>query len=143
MKVEALLRRKGSYVATIRPTASVREVVAELTARNIGALVVSADGDHIQGIVSERDVVAELDRQGPALLGEPVTSIMATEVHTCRRDDEMAGLMAVMTERRIRHLPVVDLDRLAGIVSIGDVVKARVDELEEDRQLLHDYINAR
>lgn len=143
MKVDALLRRKGSEVATIRPEAAVREAVAELTRRNIGALVVSSDGTTADGIVSERDVVAHIGRSGPSILDRPVASIMATDVQTCRLSDHVASLMEVMTRLRIRHLPVVEEGRLAGIVSIGDVVKARVDELEADRQLLHEYIGAR
>ena len=143
MKVDALLRRKGSDVATIHPDATVGEAVAELTRRHIGALVVSANGVTVDGIVSERDVVANIARSGPSVLDLPVASIMVTEVEVCRLTDHMASLMEVMTRLRIRHLPVVEGGRLAGIVSIGDVVKARVDELEADRQLLHEYIGAR
>jgi CBS domain-containing protein len=143
MKVDALLRRKGNAVVTIRPDQLVWEAVGELTARNIGALVVSFDGRTVEGIVSERDIVAHLHRAGPAVLDLPVVTVMVGEVQTCSPADEMAALMGVMTNRRIRHLPVLDGGFLAGMISIGDVVKARVDELEEDRDRLHDYINAR
>jgi CBS domain-containing protein len=143
MKVHALVLRKGNTVATIRADQSVRDAVRQLTAANIGALVVSPDGLRVEGIVSERDIVAHLDRVGPAVLDEAVASIMAGDVHTCSPTDDMASLMAVMTNRRIRHLPVLDGGFLAGMISIGDVVKVRVDELEEDRARLHDYISAR
>lgn len=143
MKVDALLRHKGSSVATIRAEQSVGDAVHELTSRNIGALVVSPDGRLVEGIVSERDIVARLDRMGPLVLTEDIASVMAKDVQTCRRDDDMAALMEVMTNHRIRHLPVLDGGVLAGMISIGDVVKARVDELLEDRERLHDYINAR
>jgi len=143
MKVDALLRHKGSFVATIRAEQSLREAVRELTARNIGALVVSPDGRVVEGIVSERDIVAQLDRTGPLVLHEDIASVMARDVQTCSPSDDMAALMEVMTNHRIRHLPVLDDGVLAGMISIGDVVKARVDELLEDRERLHDYINAR
>jgi CBS domain-containing protein len=143
MKVDALLRRKGNAVATIRPDQPVREGVDELTTRNIGALVVSSDGRSVGGIVSERDIVAHLHRDGPAVLDLPIASVMAHDVQTCNPTDDTAVLMGVMTNRRIRHLPVLEGGFLVGMISIGDVVKARVDELEEDRDRLHDYINAR
>ena len=143
MKVTGLLATKGSDVTTVDPTATVRDVVATLHEVRIGALVVSPDGATVAGIVSERDVVAALARHGAAALDLAVTELMATDVQTCAPGDQVAGLMAVMTARRIRHLPVLDGGRLAGIVSIGDVVKARVDELEEDRDRLHEYIGAR
>ena len=143
MKVKDLLSRKGADVATIGPDASVAEVATALTDRRIGALVVSADGTTVDGIVSERDIVGALAREGSSALEAPVRDLMVSEVATCAPDDTMASLMGVMTERRIRHLPVVEGGRLAGIVSIGDVVKARVDELEEDKDRLHEYIGAR
>jgi CBS domain-containing protein len=143
MKVDALVLRKGNAVATIRADQLVSDAVGQLTAANIGALVVSPDGRLVEGIISERDIVAYLDRLGPAVLDQAVASIMATDVRTCSPTDEMAALMAVMTNQRIRHLPVLDGGFLAGMVSIGDVVKARVDELEEDQARLLDYIDAR
>jgi CBS domain-containing protein len=143
MKISSLLARKGSSVATISRGATVSEVVAQLVSHGIGALVVSEDGDHIDGIVSERDVVRGLAASGAALLGEEVSSIMTEEVLTCSPEDETETLMSIMTERRIRHVPIVTGDCLCGIVSIGDVVKSRIDELEKDRRELVDYINAR
>ena len=134
---------KGTRVATIRAEQPVSDAVKQLTAANIGALVVSPDGRRVEGIISERDIVAHLDRVGPAVLDQAVASIMAGDVHTCSPTDAMAALMAVMTNQRIRHLPVLDGGFLAGTISIGDVVKARLDGLEEDRGRLHDYINAR
>jgi CBS domain-containing protein len=143
MKVATLLRNKGDDVATIHPHAPVRDALAAMTAHNIGALVVSSGDGAIAGIVSERDVVRHLDRRGPEVLGDVVGSIMSREVRSCSPDDDLSSLMALMTERRIRHVPVLVDGHLAGIISIGDVVKSRLGELEEDRQALYDYINAR
>jgi hypothetical protein len=121
----------------------VSDAVAELRLHGVGALVVSPDGEHIEGIVSERDVVRGLsDRQG-ALLDQTVASIMSPTVYTCSPDDETESLMATMTERRIRHVPVVRDGILCGIVSIGDVVKSTIDGLENDKKELFDYINGR
>jgi CBS domain-containing protein len=106
-------------------------------------LVVSTDGEHIDGIVSERDIVRGLSGQLAALLDEPVRSIMTSKVFTVSPDDDVEPLMALMTERRIRHVPVVSNGTLAGIISIGDVVKSRIGELEKDRKELVEYINAR
>lgn len=144
MRVSALLATKGATVATIPRAATVGSAVAELRRLGIGALVVSPDGRRIDGIVSERDVVRVLAGIGGALLDEPVSSVMSPEVHTCRLDDEVASLMAVMTDRRIRHVPVVDdANGLVGIVSIGDVVKSTIDALQRDRDELVNYIQAR
>ena len=143
MRISALLAAKDSAVATVDGGMSVVDAVAELDRLGIGALVVSADGAHIDGIVSERDVVRALHRRGPSVLEDPVSSIMSTTVHTCTPDDDIASLMTTMTNRRIRHVPVVVDGTLQGIVSIGDVVKSRIGELEKDRNELVDYINAR
>jgi CBS domain-containing protein len=143
MKISSLLARKGSTVSTIGGDATVGEAVSQLKAERIGALVVSADGEHIDGILSERDVVRALAEEGAELLGRPVASIMTEKVFSCDPDDDIESLMSVMTERRIRHVPVVESDLLRGIVSIGDVVKNRIDELEKDRRELVDYITAR
>jgi CBS domain-containing protein len=138
--ISAVLAAKGTFVATIRPEASVSELLADLARHGIGALVVSTDGQHIEGIVSERDVVRRLHELGPELLEKPVESIMTREVRTCRPADQVEWLMVTMTQHRVRHLPVLVDGVLAGIVSIGDVVKSRIDELETDRQSLIDYI---
>jgi CBS domain-containing protein len=143
MRISALIEAKGSSVLTIRRDASVAEAVDTLCRHRVGALVVSSDGLHIDGIVSERDVVRRLNDLHGALVNEPVTSIMSAEVHTCAPEDEVESLMALMTTHRIRHVPVVRDGVLCGIVSIGDVVKARMDELEKDRDVLVDYIHAR
>ncbi len=143
MLVSKLLEDKGSHVATINGDATVAEAVGELHQKGIGALVVSADGTTIEGIVSERDIVRNLDDRSVTLLGDSVSSIMSVMVFTCSPGDEVTSLMSTMTENRIRHVPVVTDGKLCGLVSIGDVVKSRIGELEKDRNELVDYINAR
>jgi CBS domain-containing protein len=142
MNVQSILAGKGSDVATIGHTASLSDAAATLRDRGVGALVVSDDGQHIDGIVSERDVVRALAAHGASALGRTVGSAMSTQVITCAADDSVDDLMASMTERRIRHLPVVDTEGLlAGIVSIGDVVKARLGDLETENQALVEYLH--
>ncbi len=141
MNVRTILGNKGADVATIGQKASLSDATAQLRDRGVGALVVSDDGRHIDGIVSERDVVRALAAHGSSALGRTVGSAMSTEVVTCGADDSVDDLMAAMTERRIRHLPVLDGDGLlAGIISIGDVVKARLGELQTENQALAEYI---
>jgi CBS domain-containing protein len=140
MLISEILRAKGGEVATIAPEAKVRQLLALLAEHNIGAVVVSGDGSAIEGIVSERDVVRRLNERGAGLLDEPVSSIMTTSVRTCAPGDNVDGLRGTMTEHRIRHLPVVRDGRLVGIVSIGDVVKSTIAELETEREQLVDYI---
>jgi CBS domain-containing protein len=120
----------------------VRTALAQLAERRIGALVVSGDGRSIDGILSERDIARALNERGAGLLGDPVSSVMTAEVHTCVPGASVHDLAQMMTDRRIRHVPVVDDGALVGIVSIGDVVKARLDELEEERKQLVDYIQS-
>ena len=139
MRIADVLRRKGSVVATVGPTATVADLISELAAHNVGALPVVDDGRLI-GIVSERDVVRRLHAGGPALLEAPVGDIMTTEVTTCSPGDDVTDLAAVMTARRFRHLPVLVNGELSGIVSIGDLVKARIDQLEAERAQLQRYI---
>jgi CBS domain-containing protein len=139
MRIADVLRRKGSTVATVGPNATVAELIAELAKHNVGALPVVDEGRLI-GIVSERDVVRRLHDVGSALLGSPVADIMTSDVTTCSPSDNVADLAAVMTERRIRHIPVVAEGELIGIVSIGDLVKARIDLLESERAQLQNYI---
>ena len=142
MNVEAILRSKGRDVVTIGHQASLTDAVARLRDEGIGALVVSADGRRIDGIVSERDVVRALAAHGASALGRTVASVMSTEVVTCHADDSVEQLMASMTEKRFRHLPVVDEERtLGGIISIGDVVKARLAQLEHENEALTEYIH--
>jgi CBS domain-containing protein len=143
MRVSNLLEGKGSMVVTVTREATVGDVVAELTHHRIGALVVSPDGQHIEGIVSERDIVKRLSVLNTRLLDEPVSSIMSTDVRVTAPTDDVESIMNLMTERRIRHVPVVEDGRLVGIISIGDVVKSRIGELEKDRNELMEYITAR
>ncbi|MEW5810095.1 MAG: CBS domain-containing protein [Actinomycetota bacterium] len=139
MRISDVLRAKGASVATITPETSVAALLTELAVHNIGAMVVvSADG--LQGIVSERDVVRGLHEIGAELLRRPVADIMTTVVATCGPDDSVDSLSALMTTNRVRHVPVVVDGRLRGIVSIGDVVKTRMEELEREQQRLQDYI---
>jgi CBS domain-containing protein len=142
MNVDTILTSKGSDVATIDQHASLTDAVAQLRDRGIGALVVSHDGRHIDGIVSERDVVRALASHGASALGRSVASVMSTAVVTCRCGDSVEELMASMTESRFRHLPVVDDDAvLLGIISIGDVVKARLGQLQSENRALTEYIH--
>lgn len=143
MRVSSLLTQKGSAVVTVAAGATVAQAVAELERHGIGALVVSGDGSRIDGIVSERDVVRALGHRGAAMLAEPVSGIMTADVVTASPDDEVESLMATMTEKRIRHVPIVVDGALCGLVSIGDVVKSRIGELEKDRKELVEYITAR
>ena len=140
MRVSGILASKGSTVATIPATATVADAADQLRTRGVGALVVSDDGRRIQGIVSERDVVRRLAERGEQVLSEQVATAMTAEVRTCAPDDSAEDLMRLMTDHRIRHLPVSVDDTLVGIVSIGDVVKWRVTELEDETRQLHDYI---
>jgi CBS domain-containing protein len=143
MLIVTMLHSKGDFVATVRPTATVRELLDTLAEYRIGAVVVSADGG-IDGIVSERDIVRHLSAAGGGLLDRPVSSIMTADVVTCRRDTTVEDLMRLMTDRRIRHVPVLDDEgALVGIVSIGDVVKNRISELESERDDLVGYIGTR
>jgi CBS domain-containing protein len=143
MKIRELLATKGADVEVIAPGASMADVVTRLAGRGIGALVVSSGDRRVDGIISERDVVRVLADAGEAGLRRHVGDEMSAPVTTCTPDDEVTSLMALMTEQRIRHLPVVESGRLAGIVSIGDVVKSRVDQLERDRKELLEYVSAR
>jgi CBS domain-containing protein len=139
MRIADVLRTKGAAVATITPETSVSGLLTELSLHNIGAMVVvSADG--VVGIVSERDVVRKLHEHGVELLRLPVSEIMTTMVATCSPTDTVDHLTALMTTKRVRHIPVVENDRLVGIVSIGDVVKQRMEELESEQRALQDYI---
>lgn len=140
MRVTEVLRRKGGSVVTIAPDRTVRELLALLAEHRIGALVVSADGASVDGVVSERDVVRRLHEDGDGILDGAVSAIMTVDVHTCGPAERVDELMAVMTEGRFRHLPVIVDGRLAGIVSIGDVVKHCVAEVQEERDQLTAYI---
>ena len=140
MNVEAILRAKGSNVATIRPDATVGAAVRELKTHGIGALLVSEDGRRVAGILSERDIVHALAEQGAALLAMPVDQLMTRKVVTCVPEDTVSDLMARMTQHRFRHLPVVKDGILIGIVSIGDLVKNRIEEVEFEADSLRSFI---
>jgi len=134
------VKHKAPGVVTVRSDATVAELVDLLTENRIGAVVVSDDGSAVDGIVSERDIVTHLKGVGAGVLEAPVSSIMTVEVHTCGPDENIENLAAMMTERRIRHIPVVTDGGLHAIVSIGDVVKSRIDALQSERDQLRDYI---
>jgi len=140
MRIRDLLRVKGTEIVTVTPDIRVRRLLAVLAEHRIGAVVVSHDGTSVDGIVSERDIVRALAEQGAAVLSEPVTAIYTAEVHTVTPQTSLEEVMRMMTVHRARHVPVLVDGRLAGIVSIGDVVKSRIDELETERATLTDYI---
>ncbi len=143
MLIVTMLRSKGDFVATVAPDTPVRQLLEVLGEHRIGAAVVTGDGTHIEGIVSERDVVRRLRGADGTVLDEPVSSIMTTDVVTCSPRSTVEDLMRVMTDQRIRHVPVVVDEALVGIVSIGDVVKSRIYELESERDDLVGYIGTR
>ena len=141
MRIGDVLKAKPSHeVVTIGPDAGVRELLARLSEHNVGALIVSSDGSTIDGIVSERDVVRHLHSDG-TVINNTVQAIMTAVVQTCDQDTQVDELMKTMTERRIRHVPVVEDGRLVGIISIGDVVKHRIDQLEFERDQLDSYVH--
>jgi CBS domain-containing protein len=140
MRISDVLRAKGTQVVTVTPDTRVRRLLAVLAEHGIGAVVVSHDGTAVDGIASERDIVRALAQRGAAVMSEPVTAICTTEVHTVTPQTPIEEVMLMMTERRVRHVPVVDDGGLHGIVSIGDVVKIRIGELETERTALSDYI---
>lgn len=140
MNVETILRNKGNWVATIRSDATVAEAVDMLNRERIGAIVVSDDGEGVDGILSERDIVNALGGHDDDLLSRPVGEIMTRTVIACAPSDSVGELMAEMTNRRIRHFPVVADGRLRGIVSIGDLVKSRLDEIEFEANSMRSFI---
>jgi CBS domain-containing protein len=141
MNVEHILARKGREVKTIRPDVSIAEALRRLRAEGIGSLVVSENGTNLAGILSDRDILNAIADHGIDVLGESVRSVMTEKVFTCSRDDRVSALMALMTDRRIRHIPVVEKDgRLCGMVSIGDVVKQRLDDIQSEADALREYV---
>lgn len=140
MRIADVLRNKGAAVMTINPDATVTELLAGLAKHNIGAMVVVAP-DGVVGIVSERDIVRSLDAHGASVLTRPVSKIMTAVVSTCSKTDTVDSLSVLMTENRVRHVPVLDNGKLIGIVSIGDVVKTRMEELEAEHAQLQSYIS--
>ena len=143
MLISEILKRKGNDVATTTPDSSIRSVVEILASRGIGALVVSADGSTIDGIISERDLVRGLGSEDTEVMERTAADLMTAEVACCSPTSTIDDLMNQMTQGRFRHVPVLDDGSLAGIVSIGDIVNARLDELETERQHLTDYISGR
>lgn len=139
MRIADVLRGKGTDVATVEPGTTVSQLLSALAEHNVGAMVV-LDQDNLVGIVSERDVVRHLHNHGADLLNRPVSELMTRDVATCGTEETVDNLTILMTNRRIRHVPVVVGRRLVGIVSIGDVVKSRMNELEEEQEQLHAYI---
>ncbi len=142
MRITDVLRVKGTQVVTVTPDTTVRQLLAVLAEHGIGAVIVSADGTSIDGIASERDIVRAFAKRGAAAMSEPVTAIYTAEVHTVTPETQIEEVMRMMTERRVRHAPVVLDGALRGIVSIGNVVKNRIDELETERAALTDYITS-
>lgn len=140
MRVSVILGRKGAAVATIPPDATVAQAAQALADHDIGALVVSGDGQRVEGMLSERDIVRGLARDGHACLEEAVHQMMTDTVAACSPETTVDELMAMMTNKRIRHVPVIVESKLAGIVSIGDVVKSRLDELEVQANTLQQYV---
>ncbi|MEO1001132.1 MAG: CBS domain-containing protein [Pseudomonadota bacterium] len=140
MNVQHILGTKPAGVATIAPSASVTEAVEILSARRIGALMVSADGETVAGILSERDVVRELGRRGTACLNDPVSKLMTVKVQGCAAADTAVSVLERMTAGRFRHMPVMEGARMVGVISIGDVVKARIEEVEQENASLTEMI---
>lgn len=140
MNVETILKSKGRDVVTIASDATIAKAADLLRKQGIGAVVVLDHSGSLGGILSERDVVHALAEHGAPMFEQPVSSVMTRKVHSCRREDTINDLMARMTEARIRHLPVLENGQLCGIVSIGDVVKCRLEEVEFEAGQLRDYV---
>jgi len=139
MRIADVLRSKGGAVTTIEPDATVADLLAGLADHNIGAMVVTGP-DGVAGIVSERDIVRQLNAHGAEVLSQSVSEIMTAVVSTCSKADTVDSLTRLMTENRVRHVPVMEDGKLIGIVSIGDVVKTRMEELEAEHEQLQSYI---
>jgi CBS domain-containing protein len=140
MTVRAILSRKGRDVATIAPMASLSEAVRLLAQRRIGAVVVTGPDNRVAGILSERDIVRAMSERGPTALDDNVAAVMTRKVMTCTEAETVAAIMERMTAGKFRHLPVVEQGHLAGIISIGDVVKWRLEEIEGETNALREYI---
>jgi CBS domain-containing protein len=143
LTVHHILNRKGSTVYTIEPTASIAYAAKSLADHGIGALIVTNAEGRTVGIISERDIVRALSAMGGAALETPVAEVMTRKVMVCNRQDKLVDLMQRMTEGKFRHFPVIEDGRLVGIVSIGDVVKSRLEELEQESDALREYIHRR
>ncbi|HEY4635777.1 MAG TPA: CBS domain-containing protein [Rhodospirillales bacterium] len=143
MTVQNILNEKGTKVATVRPHETIGTLVHKLKLENIGSVVVSQDGKRVDGIISERDIVRGLAAHGAELLAMRVDKLMIRDVLTCAPEDSVKDVMQTMTSRRVRHLPVVEKGKMVGVVSIGDVVKDRLQDVEMEARVLRDYITAR
>ena len=142
MTIQNILRHKGNKVVTIQPDTKIGTAAHRLRLERIGAIVVTGDGRRVEGILSERDIVHGLTEHGAAVTDLPVSALMSRNVHTCGPDAEIRDVMRLMTLHRVRHVPVVDNGELRGIVSIGDVVKSRLEDMELEANVLHDYFVA-
>jgi CBS domain-containing protein len=142
MKVVNILQSKGAEVFAVSEVDTIGDAVALLNDKNIGAVVVKDGAGAVSGILSERDIVRRLKSHGPAMLSAPVKDCMTRAPHTCKPDDTIDDLMGVMTEKRVRHLPVVNGGKLMGLVSIGDVVKRKIEEIEREAAELKQYISS-
>jgi CBS domain-containing protein len=140
MTVSIILGNKGREVLSIEPNSSLAAAVALLAQKRIGAVLILGADRRIVGILSERDIVRALAERGAAALGEPVSQSMTRKVETCTENETVASIMERMTEGKFRHFPVVDQGRVIGVISIGDVVKHRLHEMECDSAAMHDYI---
>lgn len=140
MKISRILQRKAGEIASVEPGRSIPEVVAVLCERDIGAVIVIDEAGQMAGIVSERDIVRALDEHGPDLSGLTAADLMTREITHCAPDQDINHVMREMTEGRFRHMPILDDGRLVGIISIGDAVRARIEELEREREALQHYI---
>jgi CBS domain-containing protein len=143
MLVSDILRVKGSHVFSVRPDERIATVAVRIQQEQVGAMIVSEDGEALDGIISERDLAHGIALYGAGLLEMRVSDLMTKAVVTCAPDDSVSDVARVMTQRHIRHLPVKDGDRLAGVVSVRDVVKHRLDELQMEANVLRDYVIAR
>ncbi len=140
MNVKAILAAKGGEIVCIEPTADLAAATQLLSANRIGAVLIKGAGGHIAGILSERDIVRALSQHGAAALALPIGQVMTREVTTCTEEDNLATIMELMTAGKFRHMPVVSKGHLVGLISIGDVVKQRVEEIESETDALRDYI---
>ena len=140
MSVEKILREKGTDVVTVKPLTKIFDIVGTLADKKIGGVVISEDGSKVAGFLSERDIVRGLKRHGLSLLDKAAKDLMTSQVRTCTPSDTVSHLMALMTEHRIRHVPVVVEGKLCGLLSIGDIVKSRLGEIESEASALRAYV---
>lgn len=142
MKISQVLREKGDYVATIAEDASVADALNQLVEKKIGAVVATNANGQVSGVLSERDIIFGLSSYGESVLRKRVKDLMLRELHTCSPNDTMFKAMSMMTGRRLRHVPILEGGELKGIVSVGDAVKTRIEEIEREAEALREYINS-